>query len=220
MTPEPIPMPASIARLPACPTRKVPVPWFVEWIEGKPEFRVMDGRKLGRAIRERLCWVCGEPLKHRVTFLIGPMCVINRVSAEPPSHPDCAVYSARACPFLSRPHMVRREGGLPEEATTTGVMILRNPGVICLWTTRAPGAEVMPQPEGGILLHLFPPTALDWYCEGRAARRGEVLESVQSGLPGLVEIAGRDPRPGAMAALDQLITEAEPLWPRDERTAS
>lgn len=37
--------------------RGYPVPWFVAWIEGKPEFRAMDADKFRRAIREKRCWV-------------------------------------------------------------------------------------------------------------------------------------------------------------------
>src|SRR2546426_12752289 len=48
--------------------RGYPVPWFVAWIDGPdgpetvPEFRAMDGRKFRAAVKQRLCWVCGEPL--------------------------------------------------------------------------------------------------------------------------------------------------------------
>jgi hypothetical protein len=42
--------------------RGFPVPWFVAWFDGKPEFRAMDGLKWIRAVREHLCWVCGGRL--------------------------------------------------------------------------------------------------------------------------------------------------------------
>src|SRR4029077_1545800 len=133
-----IAMPKSIAALPVDP-RGFPVPVFVGWMAGKPEFRGAAAAKQRLAIEERRCWTCGEKLNNRVSFIIGPMCVINRVSAEPPSHPECAAYSVLACPFLSRPGMVRRENDLPEEAAKTGLMIMRNPGASCVWTTKAPG---------------------------------------------------------------------------------
>jgi hypothetical protein len=38
------------------------VPWFVDWIDGKPEFRAMNPEKWIRAIKNKLCWVCGERL--------------------------------------------------------------------------------------------------------------------------------------------------------------
>src|SRR5690242_2247182 len=105
------PLPDRIARLPL-DERGYPVPWFVDWVDGKPEFRAMDPAKWKRAVKERLCWVCGDRLGVLLVFPIGPMCGINRTTAEPPSHRDCALWSVRNCPFLSRPHMVRREDAL------------------------------------------------------------------------------------------------------------
>ena len=39
--------------------RGYPVPWFVDWIDGKPEFRAMDPTKWRRAVTEQRCWTCG-----------------------------------------------------------------------------------------------------------------------------------------------------------------
>jgi hypothetical protein len=36
------------------------VPWFVAWVDGKPEFRAMDPDKFRAAITRKLCWVCGQ----------------------------------------------------------------------------------------------------------------------------------------------------------------
>jgi hypothetical protein len=66
------------------------VPWFVAWFDGKPEFRAMDGLKWIRAVREHLCWVCGGRLGVWQTFVLGPMCGINRTTVEPPCHLECA----------------------------------------------------------------------------------------------------------------------------------
>src|SRR5262245_54991717 len=107
------PLPSRIAGLPIDPERGYPVPWFVAWHDGKPEFRTADGRKFRQAIRDRLCWVCGQPLGRHLVFVIGPMCTVNRVTVEPPCHLDCAEFSVRACPFLSKPQMTRRENDLP-----------------------------------------------------------------------------------------------------------
>ena len=70
--------------------RGFPIPWFVAYKDGKPEFRAMDGEKFVRALRGKLCWVCGQKLGVTMAFVAGPMCGINRTSAEPPSHRDCA----------------------------------------------------------------------------------------------------------------------------------
>jgi len=206
-----IPMPAHIRALPVGPNG-FPVPWFVAWIDGRPEFRVADGSKIGLAIRERRCWACGQRLDNRATYVIGPMCAVNGVTAEPPCHPACAEYSARACPFLSRPHMVRRENDLPEGTTDAGIPIRRNPGVSCLWTAKSPGSEPF-RAGDGIMFSLFPPVTLSWWAEGRAATREEVMASVESGLPILRAIAEQQ-GPDALAHLDRMRREAQPLFDR------
>ncbi len=75
-------VPPRIAKLPK-DQRGYHVPWFVAWIDGVADFRVTDNAKLVRAVNERRCWVCGEKMGRHLAFLIGPMCAVNRVSAEP-----------------------------------------------------------------------------------------------------------------------------------------
>jgi hypothetical protein len=165
------------------------VPWFVAWENGKPEFRAMDADKFVRALKEKLCWVCGEKLGVNLCFVAGPMCGINRTSSEPPSHVECAEWSARNCPFLSNPHMVRRED---EELTRTahdpaGLFIRRNPGVAMLWITRE--YEIFPDGKGGHLVQMGEPERVEWWAESRPATRQEVLASIDSGIPNLEAIA-------------------------------
>ena len=100
-------MPASMREL-RVDSRGYPVPWFVAWVDGQPIFPALDARKVMLAWKNRLCWVCGKPLARMSAFVIGPMCAINRISSEPPSHLYCARFSAIHCPFLSRPKMKRQ----------------------------------------------------------------------------------------------------------------
>ncbi|HET9376752.1 MAG TPA: hypothetical protein VFO40_17385 [Chthoniobacterales bacterium] len=183
--------PDRIAKLPI-DRRGFPVPYFVQWINGEPDFRVVDAHKISEAIRYKKCWICGERLGRFLIWPIGPMCIINRTSSEPPSHRDCAEYAVRVCPFLANPNMRRNEHKLPEETVpTAGNMLRRNPGVVALWvsesysTFRAPGGA-------GLLFHIGDPLEVHWYCEGRQATRVEILESIAGGLPFLREMAEQD----------------------------
>lgn len=210
--PELPPPPPRIARLPR--DRGYPVPWFVAWIDGVPDFRVVGPGKLENAMRYRRCWICGNPLGRYVTYVVGPMCAVNRVSSEPGSHRECAEYAARACPFLVRPHMVRREAGKPEEAVEpAGVMLRRNPGVALVWTTDH--VRQKPVPGGGFLLDLGEPRSVAWYAEGREATHAEVMASIESGIPTLQEMAEQE-GPAAVAELHRLVTEAIQLLPAPE----
>jgi hypothetical protein len=174
--------------------RNIIVPWFVAWRDGKPEFRAMDGEKFIRAIKGKFCWVCGGQIKISACFVNGPMCGINRTSAEPPSHIECARWSARNCPFLANPRMVRREDEVLNNAVlrerAAGHAITRNPGVAMLWITRQ--YEIFPDHMGRPLIQMGEPESVEWYCEGRPATRAEVMASVDSGLPNLETLARQE----------------------------
>lgn len=202
------------ARMRALPIddRGYPVPWFVAWVDGKPEFRAMDPEKFVRAVKEKLCWVCGERLGVHVCFVAGPMCGINRTSSEPPSHAECARWSAENCPFLSNPRMVRREDEqinnerLRENAA--GIALARNPGVAMLWVTRQ--FEVF-RTEKGPLIQMGDPERVEWFCEGRFATREEVEKSVAGGLPSLMTIAAQER--GGIEALSRAIDQFHQYLP-------
>lgn len=211
-------LPPRIARLPI-DARGYPVPWFVAWVRpgttdtvppdtpgAVPEFRAMDPAKWVQAVREKRCWVCGDVLGAYKTFVIGPMCGINRTTTEPPCHHDCAVWSARHCPFLARPHMVRRNNdGIIEQCRehVAGHMIERNPGVTLLWTTKT--FNVWRDDKGAPLIAIGDPTDLQWIASGRAATYEEVEASVTTGIGTLEAMADQQDRDeGRTAAREEL----------------
>jgi hypothetical protein len=193
-----------------------PVPWFVAWIDGVPDFRVIKPGAIGLATTAKSCWVCGMLFARQEprTFVIGPMCVVNLNTAEPPCHRECAAYSARACPFLATPNMSRRDRHLPEGVSDPpGEFLRRNPGVACVWGAKYNSTLVEKQPQGGVLFKLFPvPVFVEWYAHGRAATRTEVIDSINSGMPGLREMAA-DQGEGARAMLSRAYEDALALVP-------
>lgn len=179
-------LPERMKKLPV-DERGFPVPWFVEWIDNKPEFRVMNRQRWHDAVVKSLCWVCGEKLGLIQVFTVGPMCTVNKTTAEPPSHRDCAIWSAKNCPFLSKPHMVRREDEFTEQLDRVGVAINRNPGTVCLWFTRS--FTLFRDQNNQPLIQMGEADHIEWFCQGRRATREEVLESIRTGLPLLGELA-------------------------------
>ncbi len=207
------PTPRNIAALPRDKHGR-PVPWFVWWNDGKPDFRVIAPGKIHEAVRGRLCWVCGKPAGAYKAFTAGPMCAINRNCAEPPSHRDCAIYSATHCPFLTTPTMTRREGSLPGGAVNpAGIMIKRNPGVALVWVTRSYTLE---SDGRGLLFRFGEPTETLWYAEGRKATREEVDASIETGLP-ILRAEAEAEGPGAVAELEAMVAAAEQLLPAGTR---
>ena len=203
------PLPEKMQALPR-DHRGFPVPWFVAWVDGKADFRIADAAKMVAAVKQSLCWVCGQRLWARKAFLIGPMCAINRVSSEPPSHRECATYSAVACPFMTRPRMRRNEKNLPDgHELPGGEMIRRNPGVGLVWVTKS--YKVFQTPNGP-LFEVGAPTECRWYAEGREATRDEIMASIESGRP-LLEEPAKAEGPEAHAAFLKMYERAMRLVP-------
>ena len=211
------------ARMRALPVdeRGYPVPYFVAWVNGKPDHRIMDSAKLPRAVNLGLCWMCGQQLGKFKSFCIGPMCSITRTISEPPSHLECLQFAARACPWMTRPNAKRREANMPAEVVEpAGDGIRRNPGAVCIWTTLR--FRPWRPPGGGVLFQLGDPEHTEWYAEGRPATRAEVDESIRTGLhllrgPAEQEDAA-NPSAGAVVELEQRIAREtarldRQLWP-------
>lgn len=193
--------------------RGFPVPKFVPWLDGKPDFRGVSVGYLRKAMARRLCWLCGQLLGRHMAFVIGPMCAVNRINSEPPSHLDCARFAVKACPFLTQPRRMRNEYNVPEAAEETpGFGILRNPGVAVIWVTMHHAVEQARAGGKGYLFHLGNPTLLEWYAHGRTATREEIMASINAGLPALFELAKQD-GPEAEEELRELVERAMELVP-------
>jgi hypothetical protein len=218
MTPTPRPeltdIPIRMMDLPI-DERGYPVPWFVEWINGKPEFRLMNDTKWVKVVQLRLCWICGKQLGAFQCFVLGPMCGITRTTAEPPCHLSCARWAARFCPFLARPYMTRPGH---EELTVRGARsmggnaITRNPDVVLLWVARD---YTVWRPEGdkSALIRIGDPTDWEWWAEGRKATRAEIDESIRTGLPYLEAEACQEK--GGMEDLNRRIAEFSRYLPAE-----
>lgn len=190
-------MPRAMRQLPRN-TAGYPIPFFVEYVDGTPDFRIMSGKNLVRAVNESLCWLCGEPL-HRTrgngrrpdgTFVAGPMCLVNRNSAEPPSHEACAAWAVRACPFLVNPNRERRSYGVEGLAENiAGISFDRNPGVTGLIHSTAWTPYQADDGGKGVLFRMDKIDGVEWIAGGRPALVDEVLHSLDTGLPALSELA-------------------------------
>jgi hypothetical protein len=190
-----------------------PIPWFVaHQDDGTRDFRIAGEEQWIDAIRFKKCWVCGKPKGRYHAFLIGPMCAVNRITSEPPSHLECATYSALCCPFMASPQMVRRDKHKPEGVIPPpGIHLDRNPGVGLVWVTTSFDITIVPEQRDddgnivfnkGRLVRLGDPTELHWYATGRPATYTEIVHSIERGLPILQANAEAD-GPEAVAHLQQ-----------------
>jgi hypothetical protein len=183
--------------------RGFPIPWFVyRDVNGFPDFRVIAPGKVQLAIRRDLCWVCGSKLSSRKCFVVGPMCAINRVSAEPPMHRACAIFSATNCPFLTEPRMRRNTKDIHPEGFTLEGAQPHNPGAVLMWMTDS--YTLMPV-DNGVLCHMGAPEQVRWFCGGKLATRREVLRAIEKGLPILLDAAQREGDDAVRELLQQVL---------------
>lgn len=183
------PAPREIARLPVDP-RGYPIPWFVAYFNGKPDFRVPDPQKVLKAMKQQRCYICGGPLGTRKTFVFGPASVIQYIAGEPPSHLTCAVYAVQVCPWLALPRARRRESNMPDlsqlpvSVSDGKYMIQTNPGISALTTVKryAIGSNA----DGSLLLHLDGVESVEWWRERRLATRAEVASAFESAREELI----------------------------------
>lgn len=172
------PMPHNIAKLPS-DERGYPIPKFVATRNGIRDFRLMDYDFRTQCIRDKICWICGEPLRKYFSFIAGPMSCLNRTVIEPPSHIRCAHYAVRVCPFLAVPNMRRNERALPDNVAVDGKMHPGNPGVCAMWITNK---YVVWEPRPGeVLLMMGEPARIIFWAEGRALSRAEIQQALQDG---------------------------------------
>ena len=195
--------------------RGFPVPWFVTEKDehGNWDFVRIEARRFNEAIRGQFCWVSGKPLGRYRTFVIGPMCVVNRVAADPPVKKSIGEWSAKTCPFMLNP-AARRDRSIPKEAyeDQRGVMLERNPGVCALYTVKGHVRS-----RNG-LFHLPAPESVEWFAKGQRASRDQVVAAIQTGLPTLEEMAAQEGQ-RAIDALAAAVATAMQFLPSDTAPA-
>lgn len=94
--------PPNIAALPV-DARGYPVPFFAMWIDGKPDFRVVNPQAVFECATAHKCFVCGQKMKGMFTFVGGPKSMEHHHFTDGPTHKDCAEYALQTCPFLAIP---------------------------------------------------------------------------------------------------------------------
>lgn len=93
-------IPNCLAHLKVDP-RGYPIPFFIPYRDGQPDFKFMCPVKQNRAIDESLCHVCGKKLnKDYVYFITGPVGLQNTTVSDPGMHRECAEFAMQVCPHM------------------------------------------------------------------------------------------------------------------------
>jgi hypothetical protein len=86
------------------------VPWTTgRTPDGRYRFGAVDLDRHNRAMTERLCQTCGEPLQDRIVFAMRDSDLRSLTSYEPGLHPVCSAYAAKACRVAGRMDHYRAE---------------------------------------------------------------------------------------------------------------
>lgn len=192
------------------------VPWFVHQDSetGAYDFRVIRKRGIEEAMRRKSCWLCGEQLGRFQCFTIGPMCVINRISSEPPAHLECAVYAVRVCPFLTQPRMRRNTKDMPAGTVPAGgIPVERNAGGAVIYTTRTYETVRAYHGNAGVLLRLGEPESVEWFTQGRPATREEAEALLADGETFLLDAAVKMDGPTGVEHCVLAVEAARALLP-------
>ncbi len=168
-----------------------------------------------RQEQERLQEIDVERLRFAKKIVMAVVDKINYEIIRPgpkPEERECSEFSIVACPFLNQLEARRRETNLPVGVVdAAGAGLKRQPGAVCLWITKS--FKVIPAPGGSeILFQIGEPVETRWFREGRTATRDEIMESINTGLPLLQEMAEAE---GVIAVrhLQRLVEKAMPLVP-------
>lgn len=134
--------------------------------DGTPDFKITDEAKRIRALRERRCALCGEPLEYRIAFIGGESLVNLREFYDAGMHEDCARYAARACPFLAltdSQYASPQDVG-PEVTITHHVADRKRPARMALVVTRAYDVvrRSLSARESVLVARIAKPIAIDW----------------------------------------------------------
>jgi hypothetical protein len=210
--PELPPLPFRMRDLPV-DARGYPVPWFAaRKPDGTYDLRFAQPEKHALAVQQRLCWVCGKQLVRTLSFVVGPMCVISRTTAEPGCHVECAAFAAQACPFLNGREKRRRLGDVADDALVAppGIMSTDTVAVSVVWRTRS--CSLFDDGSGGMLFKVGQPEQVDWYLHGQPATRAESLAALEVSYQKLVVLAQAD-EPDAVSTLVHLRAVAEQYLP-------
>lgn len=138
-------IPSRMSSLP-CNAAGSPIPWCAS---------------LPEAVNKRRCWICGERLGQYMAFTLDPHTTLTRLSPEPPSHLDCALFVAQD-----------QHSDYPKSATSFSIVYVTK-----LYDSRR-DREGRP-----IFLVTEPEDPIYWFFQGRQATPNEAVNALMAEWP-------------------------------------
>lgn len=152
--------------------RGYPIPFFVSFRDGKPDFRLLDPKKQSQCIEHGVCSICGKKLtKGAYFFLGGPLTLKNTVSSDPPMHRVCAEFSLAACPHLYLQKAQRRDTGLETGQFNSALLSLDKPSHIFLIRAYKFKSILHPDHAGKLIKFSITDFAVYSYRDGKLSKQ-------------------------------------------------
>jgi hypothetical protein len=173
--------------------RGLPIPFVVyRDLKGMPHFSINDTGIVDRVIAERLCGLCGRPLKPgRIWFAGGPGSSFREdgMYIDPFMHEDCGRYAVQVCPFIAAPNYRRVEGrtlkagDIHEEASLHDNQIAPPRPMVFAFTRTAGFSVVDPQDGSGqkYILPDRPWLEIEFWLNGEPITQTEAEAILEAG---------------------------------------
>lgn len=95
-----IPIPLRLAERPT--QGGLVVPWIsVQLGDGGFDLGNVHTSRVNTCLYKQSCQICGELILDRIVFFLTESTLDAMSATEPPMHPECAAYSAKACPMVN-----------------------------------------------------------------------------------------------------------------------
>jgi hypothetical protein len=107
-----------------------------------------------------------------MAFVGGPLSAAQRLYSDPPAHPECAVFSAKVCPFLAIPAARRREANKSADLEYIPGQVATNPEVFAILISDGFASMGMGVVRANQAIRVL------WYHEGRLASRREIKAAI------------------------------------------
>jgi hypothetical protein len=155
-----VPIPRRLPSRPRDP-RGFAISWFSLILpDGSARISVNDSAKRSRALAHRLCWTCGQPLGRFVSFVLGPVQTLSRITTELPSHRECILLCAARLPISGQSATRAFGRAVLELLCGYRSPLPDNPGLHALWVTRTYQPE--PTPRDARIIRIGEPESVTW----------------------------------------------------------
>ena len=196
------------------------VPYFVAWYRDKrhvderepgavPSFPTIDKDREALCRRRSYCWICGKKLGAFKAFVVGPLAALQRISSEPPSHRECAVYAVQVCPFMVGGHDMR-EDPIHEGQDVIEEMSPKNEQLNVIWICRDYTLTPLDPSRGMFIYQMGDPVGVLVYHRGQPATLAQTMERVRSAIIGNERIHNFLPNDTLARRVDQLLRYVGP----------